>query len=260
MRASLLAACWALAASLVCQGQTADSGDRTFEIERAVNEALTRPINVDFRGMPLSDAVAAINQSCGVAFMLDHLELEQAGVAEDTKIQVAIPAATADTALAVMLRSLELTWVVRDGQAMVTTVSNAETIMEMRVYPVYDLVVAHDEKGAYADFDSLIDVVTSTIAPTTWSEVGGAGNIKSFFNSQSIVVSQTREVHRELEALLASLRRARDVQGFGSSAVSVPRSGPSYVQPRVPSTSASMPATLLPASASPVSRLVRVYD
>lgn len=34
--------------------------------------------------------------------------------------------------------------------------------------------------GALADFDPLIDLITSTVEPDTWSEVGGAGEINSF--------------------------------------------------------------------------------
>jgi hypothetical protein len=34
--------------------------------------------------------------------------------------------------------------------------------------------------AAYADFDTLIDLITSTIAPDTWDAVGGAGAIESY--------------------------------------------------------------------------------
>jgi hypothetical protein len=34
--------------------------------------------------------------------------------------------------------------------------------------------------GVVADFDSLIDLITTTIAPTSWDEVGGPGSISSF--------------------------------------------------------------------------------
>ena len=40
-----------------------------------------------------------------------------------------------------MLRDLELTYVIRDEVLLITTVSNAETIMTTKVYPVADLVI-----------------------------------------------------------------------------------------------------------------------
>jgi len=34
--------------------------------------------------------------------------------------------------------------------------------------------------GSQADFDSLIELITSTVAPTTWDEVGGPGSVAAF--------------------------------------------------------------------------------
>ena len=66
--------------------------------------------------------------------------------------------------------------------------------------------------AAAADFDSLIDLITSTIAPESWDEVGGPGAIQGFASNLSLVVSQTQEVHEELTDLLDQLRRLQDLQ------------------------------------------------
>ena len=66
--------------------------------------------------------------------------------------------------------------------------------------------------GAQADFDSLIELITSTVRPTTWDEVGGPGSIAPFETNLSIVVSQTQEVHEEIADLLEQLRRLQDLQ------------------------------------------------
>jgi type II secretory pathway component GspD/PulD (secretin) len=66
--------------------------------------------------------------------------------------------------------------------------------------------------GNQADFDSLIDLITSTIAAQTWSEVGGPGTIEGFDTNLSLVVSQTQEVHEEIADLLQQLRRLQDLQ------------------------------------------------
>jgi len=66
--------------------------------------------------------------------------------------------------------------------------------------------------GAQADFDSLIDLITSTVKPTTWDAVGGPGSIAPFETNLSIVVSQTQEVHEEIVDLLEQLRRLQDLQ------------------------------------------------
>lgn len=66
--------------------------------------------------------------------------------------------------------------------------------------------------AAQADFQSLIELITSTIAPTTWDEVGGPGAISEYRNNLSLVISQTQEVHEEIADLLAQLRRLQDLQ------------------------------------------------
>ncbi len=66
--------------------------------------------------------------------------------------------------------------------------------------------------GGQADFQSLIELITSTIAPTTWDEVGGPGAIQEYRNNLSLVISQTQEVHEEIADLLAQLRRLQDLQ------------------------------------------------
>jgi general secretion pathway protein D len=66
--------------------------------------------------------------------------------------------------------------------------------------------------GTMADFDSLIDLITTTIEPTSWDTVGGPGAISQFETNLSLVVSQTQEVHEQLVDLLEQLRRMQDLQ------------------------------------------------
>jgi general secretion pathway protein D len=67
--------------------------------------------------------------------------------------------------------------------------------------------------GANADFDSLIDLITGTVATDTWAE-GGAGSaeIRPFPTNLSLVISQTQEVHEQIADLLQQLRRLQDLQ------------------------------------------------
>lgn len=66
--------------------------------------------------------------------------------------------------------------------------------------------------AAMADFDTLIELITSTIAPDTWDAVGGPGAIESFPTNLSLVISQTQDVHDQIADLLAQLRRLQDLQ------------------------------------------------
>ena len=66
--------------------------------------------------------------------------------------------------------------------------------------------------GAQADFDSLIELITTTVKPDTWDDVGGPGSIAEFETNLSLVISQTQEVHEEIADLLEQLRRMQDLQ------------------------------------------------
>jgi general secretion pathway protein D len=67
--------------------------------------------------------------------------------------------------------------------------------------------------GANADFDSLIDLIVSTVATETWAENGGGeAEIRPFPTNLSLVISQTQAVHEEIADLLEQLRRLQDLQ------------------------------------------------
>lgn len=66
--------------------------------------------------------------------------------------------------------------------------------------------------GTQADFEAIIELVTSTVAPTTWDAVGGSGSIKEFQNNLTLVISQTQETHEQIVDLLEQLRRLQDLQ------------------------------------------------
>lgn len=67
--------------------------------------------------------------------------------------------------------------------------------------------------AASADFDSLIELITATVAADTWAENGGGeAEIRPFPTNLSLVVSQTQSVHEEIADLLEQLRRLQDLQ------------------------------------------------
>src|SRR5262249_3867513 len=66
--------------------------------------------------------------------------------------------------------------------------------------------------GQQADFDSLIELITSTIEQESWTDKGGQGSIEPFNTNLSLVISQTQEVHERIADLLQQLRRLQDLQ------------------------------------------------
>jgi general secretion pathway protein D len=67
--------------------------------------------------------------------------------------------------------------------------------------------------AALADFDSLIDLIVSTVSTDTWAENGGGqAEIRPFPTNLSLVISQTQAVHEQIADLLQQLRRLQDLQ------------------------------------------------
>lgn len=66
--------------------------------------------------------------------------------------------------------------------------------------------------GSNADFDSLIELITTTVDPDSWDDVGGGGSINEYSTNHVLVIRQTQEVHEEIRDLLEQLRRLQDLQ------------------------------------------------
>jgi general secretion pathway protein D len=66
--------------------------------------------------------------------------------------------------------------------------------------------------GAFADFDSLIELIETTVAPETWESLGGPSNMQPYAQNLSLVISTTSEVHDQIVELLESLRRLQNLQ------------------------------------------------
>ncbi len=60
-----------------------------------------------------------------------------------------------------------------------------------------------------ADYDSLIDLISTSVRPQSWPEGTGPAPISVFEPGKCLVISQTRDVHDEVLQLLRALRAAK---------------------------------------------------
>ena len=192
-----------------------------------IEAALKEPTQLEFVKTPLTDVVDFLKEHHKIEIQLDKNALSDVGIGTDTPITKNLSGVSLKSALRLMLRELGLTYFVKDDVLLITTPEQAESTLETRVYPVGDLVIPPEANmaapngsqpgpvpaGAQADFDSLIDLITSTAKPTSWDEVGGPGSIKALSTNLTITVSQTQEVHEEIETLLQQLRQASRESG-----------------------------------------------
>src|SRR5262249_22035462 len=112
---------------------------------------------------------------------------------------------SARLALRLLLEDHGLTYVIKDDVLQITTKEVADKTLEARVYDVHDLLSFNDD--GVPDFDSLIEVLKSTIAASSWDDTGGLGQAAPFGNS--LAVSQTGKIQEQVAALFTALRRAQ---------------------------------------------------
>ena len=132
---------------------------------------------------PLKDVAASFQRTLGVPVALDTKALTDAGITGDTPISFVEPTISARMALDSMLAAKDMNWIVQRDLLIITTADVAKTRTVIRVYPVADLVFTETADAYEADFDSLIEVITSTLAPSSWDSNGGAGSVAPFANS-----------------------------------------------------------------------------
>ena len=178
-----------------------------------IEKALGKEVEIDFQETALEDAVDFLSDKMKIAILLDESALEDVGIGTDIPITRQVKHVSLRAALRLMLREMDLTYVVMNEVLLITTWEEVETSLQTRMYPVVDLVLPPAEKGDWlavdtwrqqADYDALIELMTRTIRPDSWSEVGGPGSVVPW--EGCLVVSQTDEVLSEIEDLLAGLR------------------------------------------------------
>lgn len=84
----------------------------------------------------------------------------------------------------------------------------AQTKSTTVVYAVADLIGKGKAKGE--ELASLMNVVTSSVAPKTWAAAGGEGSIACYARARALIVNQTPEIHDRITDLLDALRKAKD--------------------------------------------------
>src|SRR5213075_2789336 len=108
--------------------------------QRIFNE-LSKETSVDFVEQPLKDVVMYISELHRIPIVLSLKKLEEASVSADTPVTKTLKGVTLRSALRLILKDLELTYVVRDEVLQITTLEDAQNQMLTKVYPVGDLVV-----------------------------------------------------------------------------------------------------------------------
>lgn len=217
-------------ANFACaEEQEADDDSECCEHEKqcahaAILNRLQKKVSISFQNTPLAGALEEISDLCGINIVIDRKVLEEEGIKVDRPLTMKMQAATLSAALKVLVEQVGLSFVVKDEVVLVTTPARARGKLMQKVYPVKDLIEAttkRSRKEAQANAPSadqlLIMCITNTLAPQSWSVMGGSGAIEYFAGSHALVVNQTVDVHEQITEFLEALRRLHAAQSDDSA-------------------------------------------
>ncbi len=118
--------------------------------EERINNALAnslKPTGLEFTEEPLENVVNFLQDEYDIPIQLDTLALEDAGLTTDEPVTVNLQNITLRSALRLMLKNKQLTYIIRDEVLIITTPEEAETDLVAKVYPVADLVLPIEIPG-----------------------------------------------------------------------------------------------------------------
>lgn len=186
-----------------------EEDDSALSCQQKIERALEEKVTMEMCEAPIMDLVSSLDETYGMNVVLDGRAFEDVGIPCDTPLTFRVREVSLSSALHLVLRDLDLTWTIHNEVLMITTPEEEENMLIPKVYEVSDLVICRDEDDElWADFDTLIDIIVATIQPDTWEDVGGPGSMEgsSFRGAESLVISQTYHIQREIEGLLRQLR------------------------------------------------------
>lgn len=206
---------------------------------QSLEERLEAKASLQAEEATLRSFADALEKALDTSVVLAVKKLEEAAINTDTPITCKLKNVRLQTGLKLILGELGLAYVLHDNVLMITTPEDAGSQLITRVYDCRDLLKLPSpikrgkrpktqpgqpeigtanlpaplpEKkeeatpdGGYEVAD-LIEVIIGTVTPDSWEDVGGPGSVKDF--KGLITLSQTQEVHEDVEKLLNMLHKA----------------------------------------------------
>ncbi len=126
--------------------QSMDLG-ATSPAERKILSELKKPTELDFVDTPLSEVINYLRDRHQIEIQLDKKALTNVGVDTNTPVTKSLRGISLRSALRLLLRDLDLTYVIKDEVLLITTPEQAQNDLVLKVYPVADLVVPPNSIG-----------------------------------------------------------------------------------------------------------------
>jgi len=123
--------------------------------EQAIYKALETPVaRWDFNDSPLRDVQRAVADEFRIPVAIDTKALEDAGMDLDLPVTQSVSGISLKAALRRLLSTVDLAYIVKDEQLLITTKEAAGEFLVVKVYPVADLVLPVDPGSGLNPFQT----------------------------------------------------------------------------------------------------------
>lgn len=109
--------------------------------EREIERSLQMLVTVQFKNMPLRQVIDQLRGMAGINIVPDQPALEEQAISVDRPVTISLEKVSLKNALALVLRQVNLTYVIRDEALQITTPEKAKGKLVQKTYAVADLVV-----------------------------------------------------------------------------------------------------------------------
>ena len=170
------------------------------ESERRILALMGDETSVRFIDTPLVQALESVSEIHDIPIFIDRRALEEVGLTEDAPVNIDVKEISLRSALRLMLRDLDLTYVIKDEVLQITTIESAEQNLVTRMYRLPDNLMRKTSQ--------IIEAIQMSVVPKTWSTHGGPSF--AFPLDHVLIVSTTSVVHDDVESFLNTLVAAYD--------------------------------------------------
>ncbi len=184
------------------------------ELVERLDKALATKVTVNFLETPLNEAVRVLAETADFPILIDKIALEEYGLTEDTPADLSSTDLPLRSALNLMLRPLDLTYTVLDGQIVITSPETADGESLTRLYFLEGTGLPR------GDYSTAMTLIQQSIEQDSWEAVGGSGTMAPVSDGTksrpALLISTTFTVHEQIASLLQSLRETH----FGPDPIS----------------------------------------
>lgn len=170
--------------------------------EQRIRTTLHDPTRLEFVDTPLSDVMQYLSDLHDLPIVIDYTALDDVGIGADQPVTLNVEGLSLRSALKLLLDPLELVYAVQNEVLLITTADE-------QPYYVQGYLMGNGAADAWVDAFQMV-------APQSWDEVGGAGEIQIVNNL--LLVSQTEYVHEQLVDVHTMLLRAQPEQAPAEAA------------------------------------------